>query len=33
VAGIVIVAAVALIISAGGTARGDEQATRAGPTR
>jgi drug/metabolite transporter (DMT)-like permease len=33
VAGIVIVAAVALIISAGGTARGDEQAARAGPTR
>lgn len=33
VAGIVIVAAVALIISAGGTARGDEQVARAGPTR
>jgi drug/metabolite transporter (DMT)-like permease len=33
VAGVVIVAAVALIISAGGTARGDEQAARAGPTR
>lgn len=33
VAGLVIVAAVALIISAGGTARGHQQGARAGPTR